>query len=145
MDHKYLVIDKDILPSVYERVMTAKELLSSNQVDEVTEAVKAAGISRSTYYKYKDHVYALRNNQLGKTAAISFMLDHNPGLLSDVLHVITDCNANVLTINQSIPINNIANIYMNIELTNMSVSLNELIQTMSKVSGVSKLSLISIE
>lgn len=145
MNHKYLIIDKDILPSVYEKVMEVKDLLNSNQVTEITEAVKKVGISRSTYYKYKDHVYALRNNQFGKTASFSFLLEHNPGYLQEVLHTISDCNANLLTINQSVPINNIANVYCNIELSNMEVSLNELMQKVNKVQGISKVHLISIE
>ena len=56
MGSKYLVVDKSILPGYYEKVVEARKLLESGKVKDVSQAAKQVGISRSTYYKYRDYV-----------------------------------------------------------------------------------------
>ena len=84
---KYLVIDKDILPDVFEKVIQAKELLSSGEIGEITEAVKRVGISRSTFYKYRSHVFTLDEKSIGKRVTLAFLLNHTQGILSNVLKI----------------------------------------------------------
>ena len=70
MNNKYLLVDKDILPSYYEKVIEARTLLASGKIKDVSEAVRVVGISRSTYYKYKDYVFNTNNDTGGKKAII---------------------------------------------------------------------------
>lgn len=145
MDSKYLVIDKKILPDVFEKVLKAKELLRMERVKEVTEAVKSVGISRSTFYKYKDHVFSLSEGARGKMVSISFLLKHKTGLLSKIINSISDNNGNVLTINQDIPINNVANISITFDITNITKSLTDILCDIERLEGVEKFNLMSME
>ncbi len=88
--------------------MEAKRLLESERVVTVQEATDRVGISRSSFYKYKDDIFPFHDNAKGKTITFVIQMDDEPGLLSDVLHVIADYHANILTIHQSIPINGVA-------------------------------------
>ena len=85
----YLIVSKNILPDVYERVIEARNLINSGSVKSISEAVKAVGISRSTYYKYKDYVFSPDENSIGRKAVVSMMLKHEKGVLSNVLYYLS--------------------------------------------------------
>lgn len=145
IDTKYLVIDKDILPDVFEKVVEAKELLNSGEVNEITEAVKRVGISRSTFYKYKEHVFTLDERSIGKKVTLAFLLNHRQGVLSNVLQTISNSGGNVLTINQDIPINNVANVSITFDMNHLKISIEEVIEEISATKGVQKLVIVTME
>jgi len=142
---RFLVIDKEILPDIFEKVIEAKELLRTNQVKGVTEATKAVGISRSAFYKYKDYVYTLSDSNVGKKVTLSFLLSHQAGVLSNVLHIISVNNGNILTINQDSPINNFANVNIIFDITEISKKLDDIIQEIESIDGVEKLEILALE
>lgn len=145
MSDRYLVIDKEILPDVFEKVMMVKELLRSGKVKEVTEATKTVGVSRSTFYKYKDKMFSYSENEAGKKVIISFMLNHMQGVLSNVLLVLSTSGGNILTINQEIPINHIASVNITIESKDLTRSLDELIESLEGITGVQSVSILAME
>ncbi|MBR4241859.1 MAG: hypothetical protein IKR97_06520, partial [Eubacterium sp.] len=109
MGVKFYLVDSSILPEVYSKVIKAKNLLLSGEVSSVSSAVKMAGISRSAYYKYKDSIFEY-NAQGEETVAISAKLEDNAGVLSSVLSELYLFGANILSVNQSAPINSVANV-----------------------------------
>lgn len=145
MDSRYLVIDKKILPDVYQKVIEAKELLRTGKVKEVTEAVKKVGISRSTYYKYKDFVFTLSEGSKGKKATLAFLLSHEMGVLSNILNFISESRGNVLTINQDIPINDVANVSITFDISNIKEDIQNMIKDIKQIKGVEKIELIAME
>lgn len=142
---KYLIVNKKILPDVYEKVIEARSLINDEDVKGISEAVKKVGISRSTYYKYKDYVFSPSENSIGRKAVISMMLKHEKGVLSDVLNNISLVKANILTINQSIPINGKASVNISLDISDMDNSMDEMILEIKKLKGVSSIRLIAIE
>lgn len=145
MDKKYLVIDKEILPEIFEKIIEAKELLRTGKVKEITEAVKKVGVSRSTYYKYKDHVFTVSETSNGRKANLNFLVKQEVGVLSNILKVIAQRKGNILTINQDIPIYDIANVSITFDISKLTVNIEQLINDLNKVSGVVELRLIAIE
>ena len=101
---KYYVVRQKAIPEVLLKVVEAKRLLESEKVLTVQEAVDAVGISRSSFYKYKDDIFQFHDNSQGTTFTLTFQMDDEPGILSDVLKIIAEYHANILTIHQSIPI-----------------------------------------
>lgn len=142
---KFLIIDSNILPSVYEKVVQAKELLRTGQAKGITDAVKKLNISRSTFYKYKDHVFNVSEGMIGNKATISFLLSHETGVLSSILNIFATHKANVLTISQDIPINGIANLSITFEMSNLTIEMDDFIQQLTDMDGVVKTELIAME
>ncbi len=142
---KYIIIHVDALPDVYTKVIEAKRLLKDGDVVGVTEAAKAVGISRSTYYKYCDYVFSLAESDIGKKVTISMLLYHESGVLSNLLELIAKQNCNVLTISQDSPIDSIANVSLTFDISNINTTFNELLEKMKKLKGVKKLDLIAME
>jgi len=142
---KYLIVSKKILPDVYEKVIEARNLINNGSVKGISEAVKNVGISRSTYYKYKDYVFSPSENSIGRKAVLSLMLRHEKGVLSNVLNYMSSENANILTINQSIPINGKASVSVSLDISDINQSIDDLIAEMKKIKGVSTVKLLSIE
>lgn len=144
INSKYLLVDKKILPSYYEKVIEARSLVTSGKIKDISEAVKQVGISRSTYYKYKDYVFPT-NPETGKKAIISFTLSHKPGVLSEVLTKLSEVGANILTITQNLPINSRAHVILTLDVSNLLVELEELIRELNNVEKVSGTKLVAME
>ena len=138
---KYLLIDSSILPDVYGKVVEAKNLILSGEATSVSQAVKIAGISRSAYYKYKDKVIEYKNDA-ERTATVGARLADNAGVLSAVLNEIYLAGANVLSINQSSPVNDIANVSITVSLSDASLTTDKLIQKIKQTGGVKSAELI---
>ncbi|MCF6515364.1 ACT domain-containing protein [Lactobacillus sp. S2-2] len=143
--NKYYIIDKSLLPETFDKVVKARELINNGEVENISEAVKKVGISRGSYYKYKDLVFESNDEIWNRKAVISFLLRDERGILSKVLGTISDSNASILTINQNIPIHNIASIVISLDLSNMHNSIDTLINTIKEIDGTSRVELVSIE
>jgi len=142
---KYLIIHVDALPDVYEKVVSAKKMIKDGDARGVSEASKSVGISRSTYYKYCDSVFSFAESSSGKRVTINLLLTHESGVLSNLLDYIAKENCSILTISQDAPIDNIANVSITFDVTNISGSFNELIEDLKKLKGIKKLNLIAME
>lgn len=112
----YFVLKEKAVPEVLLKVVEAKRLIDSGKVESVQEATDAVGISRSSFYKYKDDIFPFRENQKGQTVTMVIQLEDIPGLLSVVLKTIAEFHANVLTIHQSIPVHGIASLSLSIDV-----------------------------
>ena len=142
---KFLLIHIDVLPEVFIKVVEAKTLLKEGKSTSVSDAVKKVGISRSTFYKYSDYVFALGDGVIGKKATVSMNLDHHSGRLSKVLDCIAHNNGNIMTISQSSPIDQMANVTITIDISEMSNSFTTLSNELKNIEGVHKFSLLGIE
>jgi chorismate mutase len=145
INSKYLLVDKQILPAYYEKVIEARSLLTSGKVKDVSEAAKAIGISRSTYYKYKDFVFTTNSDIGGRKAIISFTLSHKPGILSKVLTLLSENGANILTITQNLPVNSKAHVVMTLDVSALTQELQPMLKELNSIDGVSGTKLIAVE
>ena len=142
MEQRKLVIaDLSVLPPVYHKVLKVKELLESGQAETVNEASDMADVSRSAYYKYKDYVFPF--NQMQGIITLLIAVIDIKGVLSDMLAFMSDAGCNILTINQNVPINGVANITVTVQTEQMKVSTDRLITGLQKVRGVRKVNILS--
>ena len=141
----YLIVHKSILPEYYEKVLTCRRLMETGKVKEVSQAVKQVGISRSTYYKYKDYIFEPSDATGSRKAVFSMMLDHAPGVLSALLAKISESGASVLTITQSLPIHNKASVTISIDVSDVTESVDTLTERLSSIPGLDNLRLLAIE
>ena len=133
---KYYLVDADMLPEIFLKVADAKERLQTGEAATVADAVAQVGISRSALYKYKDAVHPFQDLKRGHIITFSLMLRDRPGALSGVLGVFAECSANILTINQSIPVNGAANVTISAETSAMVVEMEEMIARLRGAEGV---------
>ena len=54
--NQYYVLKEKAVPEVLLKVIEAKRLLDSGKITSVQEATEMVGISRSSFYKYKDDI-----------------------------------------------------------------------------------------
>ena len=113
---RYFVFKGKAVPDVLLKVVEAKRLLDSGKAESVLEAAEAVGISRSSFYKYKDDIFPFHDNAKGRTITMIIQMDDEPGLLSEVLKSVADYRANILTIHQSIPVNGVASLTLSVEV-----------------------------
>ena len=144
-DNKYYVVKKRAVPDVLLKVVEAKRLIDSERAATVQEATDKVGISRSSFYKYKDDIFPFHDNAKGKTITFMLQMDDEPGLLSDVLHKVADFHANILTIHQSIPINGIASLTLSVEVLPSTGDVSEMIEQIEKQTGIQYLKILARE
>lgn len=142
---KYYVVKQKAIPEVLLRVVEAKRLLESEKAATVQEAADMAGISRSSFYKYKDDILPFHDNAQGRTITLMFQMDDEPGLLSDVLKIVADFKANILTIHQSIPINGIASLSLSVQVLEETGDVSRMIETMENWRGVRHVKILAKE
>lgn len=142
---KFYIISEEVIPEVFIKVIKTKELINSNKVHSITEAVNTIGISRSTYYKYCDHIFILDKNKLGNKTTINLILSHKSGVLSNILDTIADSNGNILTITQNPPESGHANVSIHFDISNLKIPYNQLLNQIKKIIGVEHLTLVSME
>ena len=145
MKNKYLLVDTKVLPDIFEKVIQVKDLINVKKAHDISEAVKIVGISRSTYYKYKDYVFSVSESMRSNKVAIYLLLDHKAGTLSSILDKMAENHANILTINQDIPINNTANVSITFDTYNLKIKLEQLLEDIKDTENVIKADLIAME
>lgn len=142
---KYYVVKEQALPEVLQKVLEAKRLLDSEKVITIQEATEQVGISRSSFYKYKDDIFPFYQKDMGKTYTFAVQLDDTPGLLSYVLTMIAKYRANILTIHQSIPVNGIANMTVSIDIMPMDEDIERLMDDIRSYEGVHYIKVLARE
>jgi chorismate mutase len=145
MELKYYIIEGSALPDIFKKVIEVTKLLETDMSISVNSACQKANISRSTYYKYKNTVYEFYENRKSKIVTFSLNIYHEPGLLSKILDIIAGSKANILTINQNIPMNGIAIVVISIETMKMEISMGVegLINKLRDTKGVKKVDILS--
>ena len=132
----YYIVDAEALPEIFRTVVDARRMLDTGEAETVNQAVQLAGISRSAFYKYKDAVRPFQDMLHGRIVTFQIMLKDEPGILSHVLNLFAGSGANILTINQGIPINGCAVVTVNAETSGLEGSLQELLARLNGAEGV---------
>ncbi len=141
----YLLIDKRILPEVFDKVIKAKNLLASKKAKSINEACLMVSLSRSVFYKYKDYVFLFDEKSHGKIITIGFILTDSQGVLSSILKYFADISANILTINQTIPINNTANVTISVRIPDSVTDISQIKKNLMNLSGVLNAEILASE
>ena len=139
----YFVVEASALPEIFLKVAEAKRLLDTGEVDTVHRATQLVGISRSAFYKYKDAVRPFNDMLHGRIVTFQMMLKDEPGVLSSVLGVFAHSGANILTINQSIPVSGCAAVTVTAETNSLSRSLEEVEAELRRAVGVVKCEILA--
>lgn len=142
---KYFVVKQKAVPEVLLKVVEAKKLLESERVITVQEATDRVGISRSSFYKYKDDIFPFYDNTKGKTITLAMQMDDEPGLLSDLLHVVAVYRANILTIHQSIPVNGVATLTLSVEVLETTGNVSKMVEDIEEKDGVHYVKILARE
>ena len=141
-DNEYYVIHISVLPDYFEKVIQIKEIISSGV--NISDACKMVGLSRSTFYKYKDYVNR-PSTKVGKRVLLLLKLVDEPGVLSNVLNEIAKRNSNVLAINQEVPIHNMAYVNITADILKMEISVQEFILELKALNNIIDVTLLAVE
>ena len=141
----YYVIKEKAVPEVLLKVVETKSLLETGKVVTVAEAVERTGISRSSFYKYKDDIFVFHDSSEGKTLTFTCEMEDEPGILSILLGIIAEYGANVLTIHQSIPIHNMASLSISLQILPSTRDVAKMVEDMESLSGVHSIKIVARE
>lgn len=139
---KFYLVQEDILPEAIKKTIKVKEILKLGEAKTINEVVERMDLSRSAYYKYKDYVFPFYEIAQGKIVSITVSMSNDPGMLSSILRAIADSNGSILTINQDIPLQGIANVTIAFETKDLSTSLEECLDNIRSIRGILKVEIL---
>ncbi|WP_019879292.1 ACT domain-containing protein [Succinispira mobilis] len=138
----FYLVKEEILPEAIKKTIKVKEVLKRGEVKTINEAVEKMGLSRSAYYKYKDFVFPFYEASREKIISLSILLEHKAGVLSRVLNTIANDGGSILTINQGIPLQGVANTTLSIETKDLLVDMEALLDKLRMIDGVKRLEVL---
>lgn len=139
---KFYLVQEDILPEAIKKTIKVKEILKLGEAKTINEAVERMDLSRSAYYKYKDYVFPFYEIAQGKIVSITVSMSNDPGMLSSILRAIAESNGSILTINQDIPLQGIANVTIAFETKDLSTTLEECLDNIRSIRGILKVKIL---
>ena len=142
---KFYLVKEKAVPEVLLKVVEAKRILDAEKMTTVQEATERVGISRSSFYKYKDDIQPFHEQAKGRTVTFILQMDDTPGILSDILKTVADFRGNILTIHQSIPINGIATLTLSVEILPEAGGAEDMVAQMEQQKGVHYLKILGRE
>ena len=140
---QYYIVEASALPEVFLKVAETKRLLSTGEASTVNEATKMTDISRSAFYKYRDSVLPFQNMMTGRIITFQLLVHDEPGRLSEILSILAETGANIMTINSIVPVNGTAVITISAETMDVTISLEELLARLSATRGVVKADILA--
>lgn len=142
---KYFVVREKAVPEVLLKVVEAKRMLDTKRAGTVQEAADQVGISRSSFYKYKDDIFPFHEEAKGKTITFIIQMDDEPGILSNVLRAIAQNHGNILTIHQSIPISGIATLTLSVQILQGEGDAEAMVDDIEQMEGIHYLKILGRE
>ena len=139
MNSDLYLVRKRAVPETLLKVVEVNRLLSAGKVKTIQEAVDRVGISRSSYYKFKNDIEEFHSSMAGMTLTLSMEISDETGILSDILREIADFGANILTIHQSIPIGGMASVSISMQVLKSSENVSGLLENLERLSGIRKI------
>lgn len=139
MNSDFYLVRKRAVPETLLKVVEVNRLLSAGKVKTIQEAVDRVGISRSSYYKFKNDIEEFHSSMAGMTLTLSMEISDETGILSDILRKIADFGANILTIHQSIPIGGMASVSISMQVLKSSENVSGLLENLEQLSGIRKI------
>ena len=142
-EKEFVIVSSDVLPEVVLKVLEAKRLLAQGICRTSTEACREVGVSRSAYYKYKDSAFIYSEKMNERIVTFCVVLSDHPGLLAEVLNEFYHLDANILTINQNIPIDSAATVMITARFNDAAEDLSEITRAVLRISGGASAKVIS--
>ncbi len=140
-----VVVDSKVLPEIYLKVLKAKRMIACGDAKSSVDACRIIGISRSAYYKYKDSIFLYEEKLTHKIISLYAVLKDEPGVLSSILAALYELGANILTVNQNIPIDSVASVSISIKFDSDSNGIKQLKARLNELYGVVDIKIISGE
>ncbi|TFE01038.1 ACT domain-containing protein [Jeotgalibacillus salarius] len=142
LNEKFYLVREDVLPEAMQKTLEAKQLLERGHAGSVWEAVRSVDLSRSAFYKYRDTVFPFHTVVKEKIITLFFHLEDRSGTLSQLLELVATCGGNILTIHQTIPLQGRANVTLSLNVTDMNVTLDEMMNRLKRLEFVEKVEVL---
>ncbi|MBX5334590.1 ACT domain-containing protein [Rhodococcus fascians] len=144
-NRKFYLIREDVLPESVIKTLKVKDALKNNSNLSIYHAVKQFNLSRSAFYKYRETIFPVDEKILDQREfTLILYVNDIVGMLAQVLNAISQLKLSVLTIHQSVPIEDKATITLSLNARNSNLSIDEVIESLREINHVTKVDLISM-
>lgn len=144
-NRKFYLIREDVLPESVIKTLKVKDALKNNSNLSIYDVVKQFNLSRSAFYKYRETIFPVDEKILDQREfTLILYVNDIVGMLAQVLNAISQLQLSVLTIHQSVPIEDKATITLSLNARNSNLSIDEVIESLREINHVTKVDLISM-
>ena len=133
------------VPEVLLKVVEVQKILDADPTKTVQEASTEVGISRSSYYKYKDDIFPFHDNKKGRNITCVIEIRDCPGIISTILNIFAKYHTNILTIHQSIPINGIGILTLSVDILSITTDVSAMLDEVEHLERIISVKIIARE
>ena len=142
---KFYLIREDVLPESVVKTLKVKDALKNNPELSIYDAVKQFNLSRSAFYKYRETIFPVDEKLLDhREFTLILYVNDIVGMLAQVLNTISQLQLSVLTIHQSVPMNDKATITLSLNASSSDLMIDDVVIALREIEHVSKVELISM-
>lgn len=145
MKKQFYLVDLQILPTAIKKTIRAKEMLKNGEADTINAAVVKTGISRSAYYKYKDHVAPAFDDAAGDVMTLFIVMQNDPAITSKLFRRLGREKIEIITMNKGVPVKKLTTMTVSIRVAEMQISLQELMTSLQQIKGIKKVYVVGEE
>lgn len=139
MKKQFYLVDFQILPTAIKKTIQVKEMLKNGEADTINAAVMKADISRSAYYKYKDHVAPASDDAAKDIMTLFLVMQNDPGINSKLFRRLGKEKVEIITMTKGIPVKKLTTMTLSVRITDMQISTHELIESIQQIKGIKKI------
>ncbi len=133
---QFYLVDLRVLPEAIKKTIKVKELLQDGVCGSINEAVKKVDMSRSAYYKYKDHVIPAWEKKEQKIAILFLFLADDLALFMKLMRRVARGNYHILSFSRGLAAEKMAVLTMTIQIEDDTEPLGELKEALENIKGV---------
>lgn len=100
-EQQFYLVDFSILPEAIKKTIRVKEMLKSGSSGTINEAVHKVNMSRSAYYKYKDHVASADDDKEDRVVVLFIIMQDDMAVFGRILRRIAKEKQEVLSVNRT--------------------------------------------
>ena len=143
VNDEYYIVYKSILPEYFESVIEAKSMVEDEN-RSVSSACKKYGISRSTYYKYKDKIFTA-SKSYGKKCIYGIRARDKKGVYNAILSELYESGSNIISLNSTLPVKGVAFMTITVDISDANLDTAHILARLKSVDHVKSAYIIAIE
>ena len=141
-ESEFFLVKLEVLSDVIKKTIKVNDALKRGEALTIQDAIEEYDITRDSYYKYRDSVLPFYEATDNKILNLAFSIEHQAGVLANIVMTISRNMGDIITINQGLPINGIASLNVSVDTSIMNIDTTILIAKLKHIKGVRNMEIL---
>lgn len=137
---RFYLVDLQILPEAIKKAIKVKEMLKDGTCGSINEAVQKVKMSRSAYYKYKDHVAPACDSERDRIVVLFVIMSDDFAVFNKMIRRIGKDKNHILSLNRTISAGKTVSVTLTMKTEESLVNLQYMKDAIQAMKGIQSVS-----